>query len=172
MKRFIIVVAMLVMTTQAGAETYSWVDDKGTYSFSDDLSSVPKKYRKKAKRLGDAGSEPAAQPPASAEKKSDAVQAPPVKPTPGAADDKQLYDGKNRDAWRQEFDVHEAELKTLEQRLDVMQKQTVNNMAAEQFATLKKEYDETKALYQQKYKVYSELIESARKAGLTVEIKK
>lgn len=171
MKRFVMVGALFVLTTQVSAETYSWVDDNGTYNFSEDFSSVPKKFRKKVKRLGDAGGGTVAPSSASTEKKSDVVLAAPVKSTPAAADDKQLYNGKSRDAWRQEFDTHEAELKALEQRLDEIQKQSTK-ASAEQFAVLKKDHDEARALYQQKYKVYSDLMESARKAGLSVEIKK
>ncbi len=171
MKIFFIAGVVLLLASQAGAETYSWIDDSGTHNFADDLSSVPRKYRKKVKRLGDTGNEPAVQRPATPEKKSDTVQAPPASQSSAAGDDKQLYDGKSRAVWRQEFDAHEAELQRLEQRLDVLQKQTAN-INAEQFAALKKDYDETRVLYLEKYKLYSELIGSARKAGLVVEMKK
>jgi len=171
MRIFIIAGVVLLLASQVAAETYSWIDDSGTHNFADDLSNVPRKYRKKVKRMGDAGSEPAIQRPASPEKKSDAVQAPPVRQPSAAGDDKQLYNGKSRAAWRQEFDAHEAELQRLEQRLDVMQKQTAN-INAEKFAALKKDYDETRALYLEKYKAYNELMDSARKAGLVVEMKK
>ena len=41
--RFIAVAgAVLVLAVQVGAETYSWVDEQGTYNFTEDLSKVPR----------------------------------------------------------------------------------------------------------------------------------
>ena len=41
-----------------------------------------------------------------------------------------------------------------------------------QFELLKKDYDDSRAAYDQKYKSYTELIETVRKTGIIVEIKK
>lgn len=164
---------MLLMTTQLGAETYSWVDDQGTYNFTEDLSSVPKKYQKKVNRLGDMGKD-STQVSELQEKKSGPAESGGVKPASTSGADKPLYNGKSYDDWRQEMTAHEAELSKLEQRLDLMYKEsaTQKGLTGEQFAAFKKEYDDTRTAYEQKYKVYSELIESARKAGLVIEIRK
>ena len=37
----------------AAAETYKWTDDRGVINFSDDISSVPRRYRKKVKTMED-----------------------------------------------------------------------------------------------------------------------
>lgn len=167
--------AVLLLTTQSGAETYSWVDDSGTYNFTEDFSKVPKKYRKKVNRLGEMGGDGSASLESpSPEKKTDSVGAPAPKSYAKPVEDKQLYNGKSRETWRQELEAHEAELTKLEQHLDLLYKQSAQQpgLFGDQFAALKKEYDDTKATYDQKYKVYSELIESAQKAGLTIEMKK
>lgn len=173
MKLFITLAAMLLLTTQSGAETYSWIDDNGTHNFTEDLSSVPKKYLKKVNRLGDMGNSSASQESASPEKKTVPAETSAAKPV-ATVPEKGLYGGKSRDAWRQEFDVQEAELTKLEQHLNLLYKQSVKSpiLPRDQYVTMKKEYDDTKAAYDQKYKVYKELLDSARKAGLTVEMKK
>lgn len=172
---FILCLALLlIVTTDVTAETYSWIDDKGTFNFTEDLSTVPKQYLKKVKRFGNMEKDPAAAESVSPEKESAPGDATAVKPVPATAEDKQLYDGKTQAAWRQEFDLQEAELTKLEQHLNMLSKESARQPGPtrERFEVLKKDYDDTKAAYDQKYKVYSELIESARKAGLTVEIKK
>jgi hypothetical protein len=117
-----------------------------------------------------------AAPPAVAapEKKSGPADASTAKPATATSGEKQLYNGKSHDAWRNEFEIQEAELNRLEQHLEQLKNQLVkpSGITKEQFATLKKDYDDTRATYNQKYKIYSDLIESARKAGLTVEMKK
>lgn len=167
---------VFLLTTQSGAETYSWIDDNGTYNFTEDFSKVPKKYRKKVNRLGEMGGDGSAPlESTSPEKKTDSAKAVSgAEPKAPVDADKQIYNGKSRETWRQELEAHEAELTKLEQHLDKLYKQSAQQpgLFGDQFAALKKEYDDTKATYDQKYKVYSELIESARKAGLTIEIKK
>ncbi len=46
MNRILLLMTILVaLALPAGAEMYKWVDDKGTVHFTDDLSSIPEKYR-------------------------------------------------------------------------------------------------------------------------------
>jgi hypothetical protein len=174
MKFLLSLSVIFLMTAESGAETYSWVDDSGTYNFTEDLSSVPKKYLKKVNRLGDMGRDSASQAPSSPEKKSDPPETPVEKPVSTPVEAKDLYKGKSYDAWRIEMNVQEAELTKLEKHLDEIYKESIKRpgLPRDQFEILRKDYDDTKAIYGEKYKVYSELIESARKAGLTVEIKK
>ena len=49
----LLVLLLLLYPLSASAETYQWVDERGTTNFAEDLGKVPKKYRKKAKRLGE-----------------------------------------------------------------------------------------------------------------------
>lgn len=182
MKLFICLSFTLLLASYSGAETYSWIDDSGTYNFTEDPSSIPPRYRNKVNRREDLGKDPVSQEPAAQASKAATAEAPEAKPAaapgtkPAAApvEDKKLYDGKTPDAWRQEMESQEAELAQLEQRMDQLYKEFFKEpkLYADQLRALKKEYDDTKGLYVQKYKVYSGLIESARKAGLTVNMKK
>lgn len=164
---------LLLLSNRSGAETYSWVDGNGTYNFSDDYNSIPKKYRKNVKRSGDVvDSEPT--------QNAAPVEKPEVKPAVAeksavpAAGDKQLYGGKTQEAWRKDFEVQEVELKRLEQQLEQLKNEInkPNQSSRVQQSELIKQYNAIRVEYTDKYKIYSELMESARKAGLTVEIKK
>ena len=53
MKTFMILIALMLFALPVLAETYVWEDDQGTVNFADDLGKVPKKYRKKAKIVGE-----------------------------------------------------------------------------------------------------------------------
>lgn len=174
MKLFICFGFILLLASYSGAETYSWVDDNGTYNFTEDLSSVPPKYRKNANRLGDMGKELGSQVSAPPEKKPEQPKIPAVQPDSSPVADTLLFNGKSHAAWLQEFAALEAELKALEQRMEQLKKQAVNQpmLTGEQYAVLKRDFDDVKVAYDQKYKVYSALIESARSAGLTVNMKK
>lgn len=170
MKTVICMAVLVLLSTQSGAETYSWIDENGTYNFSDDYNSVPRKYRKSVGRRGDDG---AAKSPADApiSAKREAAAA---KPEPTADVDKSLYDGKTQEEWRKEFDARESELKRLELRSEQIQmilKKPVN-ISKGSFSELMSEYEALRKEYSEKYKLYSDLVESARKAGLTVVMKK
>lgn len=54
MKSIVIVLALLLyMAPSAQAETYTWTDDRGVISFTDDPNMIPPKYRVKAKQRED-----------------------------------------------------------------------------------------------------------------------
>ncbi|MGB9080009.1 MAG: DUF4124 domain-containing protein, partial [Desulfuromonadaceae bacterium] len=160
MKSYICLGFILLLATPLYAETYSWVDDSGTYNYTEDYSRVPKKYQKKVKRREDLLQDvaPSALPdsePRQAEKAAEKSAAVPD-------GEKELYGGKSRDTWRKELDAFEAELSGIEQRMELLRKQIYDpkNVSKTQFEALKKEYDDSRAAYEQKYKNYSELIET------------
>lgn len=178
MKSILVIIFVLLLTGPLGAETYSWVDETGTYNFSEDLSRVPKKYRKNVNRRGDMGSREAAPAKANPEKSTQAdprkVEDSSGKSGGSTGADTQLFGGKTQDAWRNELKAHELELTTLEQQLERIKKQitTPARLSRERQTELVKEFENTRENYNQKYKAYGELVESARKAGLVIEIKK
>ena len=174
MKPILCLGILLLVVTPASADIYSWVDDSGTYNYTEDYSRVPKKFRKKVKQSGDFQRNilpqrsplPVTPPAGKAEKAREPVVA--------TGDEKELYGGKSRETWRKELDVREAELNGIERRMEQLKSQIVDakGISKEQSTAYKKEYDSKRETYEKKYTSYSEFIESARKAGLTVEIKK
>lgn len=178
--RYVVLVGLaLLLTNSAGAETYSWVDDKGTYNFTEDFSSVPKKYRKKVKHTADI--DPVKAPATSTvnQGKAGATKNPELSGAKSAGEktdgttqgSKQLYGGKTHDAWRAELSQGEAELAGIKLQIDAI-KSALNKPAVEERVRLYREYNELVTTYNQKHASYSELIETARKAGLVIEYKK
>ncbi len=175
MKSFFFLGFTLLLTTSVNAEIYSWIDDSGTYNYTEDYSRVPKKYQKKVKRREDVSQDakPQVQPDTvTTPKQANKAETKPTAAVPG--DDKELYGGKSVADWRKELDAREAELKQIEQRMEELKNQVSGpkGISSVQLEALKKDYDDSRAAYDQKYKSYTELIETVRKAGLTVEIKK
>jgi Domain of unknown function (DUF4124) len=170
---------LLLLASNAGAETYSWTDENGTYNFTDDVSSVPKKYRKNVEKRGDLTGQPEAQ--RQAEPNAN-VKAAPVAAVPGdaAGGQKQetagsgLYDGKKPEVWQQDFRTREAEYKQLEQQLVQIERLIKNpgGISKSRYDALPGEFKETQKQYLEKLKNYNELNDDANKAGLPVEFRK
>lgn len=181
MKPSIVIALVLALAAPVCAETYSWLDENGTFHFTEDPSRIPKKYRNRVNVRGDMSAAPEQTPvmEAGAEKKGSAGA-----PRPGVSGGNgtasaiggqvALYGGKTEKAWRDEFALQEGELKSLETKLEQLRAQTQipGGLGRERLAEVVKEYNETRESYKRKYAEYSGLMESARKAGLTVEIKK
>lgn len=174
MKSYICLGFILLSATPLYAETYSWVDDSGTYNYTEDYSRVPKKHQKKVKRRADMPRD--VKPPAAVLPDSLPIQAEKAAEKSAAVPDgeKELYGGKSHAAWRKELDALEAELSGIEQRMELLRKQIYDpkGVSKVQLEALIKDYDDSRTTYGQKYKNYSELIETIRKAGIPVEIKK
>lgn len=172
MRRWLLGLFIVLLTaSQLPAETYSWVDGNGVWNFSDDYYSVPKKYRKSVRRSGDDDSSRLEQKAPLMEKNQTTA----AKPEPAAEADKRLYNGETQEMWRKKLDLQETELKRLEVRLEELQKMI--NARPDQYSRgqrseMFREYESVRVEYKEKYKIYSDLIESARKAGLMVEMKK
>jgi hypothetical protein len=174
MKLLIVFTGIMLLAAPLLAETYSWVDEKGTYNFTEDYSRVPQKYRKNVeKRDGiDAPPTPVASPAA-------VTASPAGSATKGAAGTgkeavntstpEQLFDGKTRAAWQQELNAAQNELKRLEARVKELEVK-LNNAGA---------YNVTRAYRDEQQQYYTAvddfnkatarfvgLMESARKAGL------
>lgn len=174
MKTCICLGFILLLATPLHAETYSWVDDSGTYNYTEDYSKVPKKYRKNVKRREDLPRDVRPQDPAVPESSLRQTEKTDAKSAADPGDEKDIYGGKSRAAWRKEMEVLETELNSIEQRMELLRKQIYDpqGITKAQFEVLKKDYDDIRATYDQKYKSYTELIETIRKAGIVVEIKK
>ncbi|HIJ81368.1 MAG TPA: DUF4124 domain-containing protein [Desulfuromonadales bacterium] len=173
MRHIIVLITLLLIPMLAGAETYSWVDEAGSYNFTDDYSKIPKKFRNKVNRHGDATPDPSP-PPAPAVQKTSLPDKQPASVATTPQDDKQLYAGKSYSAWRTEKEKKEDELKVIDQQLVQIQNQLAQTkgISREQIESLKLQYRDTRNRYDHEYKSYTELVETIRKAGLTVEMPK
>ena len=117
----LLVMLLLLYPLSAAAETYQWTDEDGIINFAEDLGKVPKKYRKKAKVVGEEGGAPQV---------TDLTPPAPEKGKEGEeTKGKKLYGGKDENAWRRDFlnakfDVQQSEsdLEALKGRLDDISK--------------------------------------------------
>jgi hypothetical protein len=122
MKNCIIITILLVFAAPAIAVTYTWMDDRGTVNFAEDLGSIPKKYRKKAKAVG---VEEEAAPAVPRERKEEVTPVPKVKATESAEEQpvaekkefKKIYGDKTAAAWKSEFGQLNADTKAAEDQL-------------------------------------------------------
>ncbi len=132
MTKSALVLILLLVMQPAMAETYKWVDRKGTVNYTDDLSNVPEKYRSKVEIVG---GNAAASTEVIKEEGSEATEAkepetnePAVPPgsekkepvvAPAAEKDKKKvrYGDKDEDAWKSEFAGLNKELKFVEDQL-------------------------------------------------------
>lgn len=102
------------------AETYVWEDASGTVNFTEDLSRVPKKYRKKVRVRGDlstpapeeSGKEKAQESPKNESPPPRAVDA--GKPAPETEKKEVRYGGRSGLEWKSEFESARADLKATE----------------------------------------------------------
>ena len=93
-----------------GAETYTWVDSRGTVNFTEDISQVPKKYLKKVRVRGDMSpAVPDTITPAGADSVS---SAPVAEKAPVERNEKQeiLYGNRSGKSWKADFDTLRAEI--------------------------------------------------------------
>ncbi|MBL0226004.1 MAG: DUF4124 domain-containing protein [Geobacteraceae bacterium] len=176
MKLLTALAGLLLFAVPLSAETYSWVDDNGTYNFTEDYSRVPQKYRKNVGTRGNMDGRPAADsrtsvpdsrvPAAAPQKGKEDVKQ--------AADDNGLFGGKKPEAWQQEMRPLYAEVKRLEQLLVELESLIKNpvGISKSRFDGLPQEFRDTQKQYGQTLKRYNELNDEANKTGLPTEFRK
>jgi len=174
MKLIYFLSGILVWTTPLMAETYSWVDESGTYNFTEDYARVPKKYRGKLDRRGDMGATPQL-------KESVSPPTGTSAPTPPAPSKDSIagktqspvgtFGGKSYDQWKQEFGQRESEMGTIRRRIDEIDALLKNNPPnREQAQALVAERNKAVEQFTEMRKQYDQFVEQARKAGIKVTI--
>lgn len=172
MIRFSAVFFMLVLaaslSTASGA-TYSWTDEQGTVHFTEDPGKVPEKIRKKVLRGEENETVPEETPSETPAAKAPeaTLQAAPA----GSNGDDGLYGGKTYGQWQKELAESEAALVALRQRIDEVAAQFRNPAAKkEERDKLLAEHKSLSTQFSEMKARYFQLVENARKAGLTVDI--
>jgi Domain of unknown function (DUF4124) len=120
--RIMCVAFLLLFSIPVFAETYKWVDDKGTVNFSENLGSVPKKYRKHVKII-DGGEADVPQvteiDDPSKVKSKVKVDVKDESTTAGKEGSKKtVYAGKDGAVWKAEFRKLNADIRASEDQLD------------------------------------------------------
>ena len=147
-------------------------DENGTYNFTDDLTSVPKKYRNKVQR-NDGSDESTVPPGTSVQPEKGGAKSNTAGEKPGGAPQtgSRLIEGKAIEAWQAELKQKEAELVSMKKQLEGI-KNTLNSPDVEERRRLTDEYNQLGAVYNQKYAEYNEALEALRRAGSAADPQK
>ncbi|MCE1226327.1 MAG: DUF4124 domain-containing protein [Geobacteraceae bacterium] len=180
MKHLVLITVLLVLPAVSGAASYSWTDPSGTMHFTDDLGSVPSKYRAKALRQA-AGEEaiPATQ---SVKVKNEAKpSAAPGAPAgsvsqtgsaQGAATPSTRFGDRTAAEWQQQFQTLRAQLKTIEQEMEQLKQDGGDGkrmLGREKIAELNARSRHLNQEYEKNRLQLNQLVEQANKVGLPPE---
>lgn len=163
MKKLLLVL-LLLYPLSAAAETYQWTDERGTVNFSEDLGKVPKKFRKKAKKLGSEDAAPA----------TTAAEPEAVPPKAGEAQKgKKLYGGKDEVSWRRDFlqatsnlEAAETELAALKARLS-----DTSRMSRSEYLAIQNSIKHGEGRVQDLQRKLDQLRETADRQGVPAEFR-
>lgn len=167
MKKLLLLL-LLIYPLSALAETYEWTDERGTVNFTEDLGKVPKKYRKKAKRLG--SEEPPAEsaPPAAAPETSKA------KVVEEKGDKNKTYGGKDELAWRREFLQARSSLQSAQTELDTLRTRLsdTSRMSRSEYLIIQNSIKHSEVRVQQLQKKLDQLNSSADRYDVPDDFRK
>ena len=177
MKHLVLILSVLLLPVTSGAASYSWTDPAGTVHFTDDLGSVPPKYRAKALRQA-AGEEtaPFVKPDAEAAKTRVPAAAPGTVPQTASGAETMspsaLFGGRSAAEWQAQFRQLRAELAAVEQKREALKQESGDGkklLSRQQITDLntrnRQLYDEYEAARLR----FNQLVEQANKAGLPSE---
>jgi len=175
MKTSIIVAILVLLAVQVEAVTYMWEDNQGTVSFTEDLGSIPQKYRKKAKIVGEEDVAPSAteqmkeepKPGLKEKGKGEAIdQAAP-------AVQKKTYGSKSGDTWKREFAQNSADIKASEDQLDELQGRLkdTSTMSRDEYRSIQLGVKSVESRLQRLKAKRDAMIEEANRAGVPAEFR-
>ena len=180
MTRFTCTVMFLALAVAAHADIYKWVDQSGTVNYTEDISKVPQKYRKKVTVISEGGAPAAevtetvveqgrkAKKPEAGEK--DAENAPATKQEKKKA----VFGGKDEDAWKNEFKVLRNGIKANEAELAARRSRIANPgaMSRGEYLAIQREVKRLEETLTGLNGKLSALEESAQRAGVPMELRK
>lgn len=181
MKHLVLLLFVLLLPVTAGAASYSWTDPAGTVHFTDDIGSVPSKYRAKALRQA-AGEEtiPETKTPA-AKNGSKPSAAPAVVPSgpasqagsaQGAVTPSTRFGNRTAAEWQQQFQALRAQLKTIEQGMEQLKQEGGDGkrmLGREKIAEINARSRQLNQEYDKIRLQINQLVEEANKVGLPPE---
>lgn len=163
MKKMLLV-TLLFYPLSAFALTYQWTDEHGTVSFTEDLGNVPKKFRKKVRRVeGEENGTPQTTLLPEPVKSKDKAEEP--------AKGKKLYGGKDEAAWRSEFVAATADIKRTELELAELQGRLndISKMSRPEYLMIQSTIKNDESRLSQQRKKLELLRESADRLGVPAE---
>jgi hypothetical protein len=179
-KAFMVLIVLCLAAGSAAAETYKWVDDKGTINFTEDYSKIPKKYRKKVKVKRDIGeSTPEAATTAGEEVKKDRATkgGDGTKETAAGVKEekkKNVYGGRTEDEWKADFRRLNDNINSVQAQIDERKARLNNpdNLSRGRYRGIEIEIKDLEEKMTQLQDRMSALDGTATKAGVPYEVRK
>lgn len=177
MKHLVLLILVLLLPVASGAANYSWTDPAGTVHFTDDLGSVPTRYRAKALRQA-AGEEtiPDAKPAAvknESKTPSASVGAvPQAGSAQGTATPSTRFGDRTAAEWQQQFQALRAQMKTIEQQMELLKQEGGDGkrmLGREKIAEINARSRQLNQEYEKTRLQHNQLVEQANKVGLPPE---
>ncbi len=176
MKSLLLLVALFVVPLPASAATYSWTDPSGNMHFTDDIGSVPAKYRAKAiKKAAMEERESSSPAPDKTVPNQDTTESLKTNSTKETATPPQSDSGETRfgdrtaNEWQQLLRSKRAELTLLEQKFEELKQETGNGkkmLTTQQINDINLRSKSLNIEYEAARLAYNELVDQASKAGL------
>lgn len=171
MKHLVLITCVLLLPVTAVAASYSWTDPAGTVHFTDDIGSVPSKYRAKALRQA-AGEEAIPDTKPSAARNGAKPSAAPAGSAQGAVTPSTKFGDRTAAEWQQQFQALRAQLKTIEQGMAQLKQEGGDGkrmLGREKIAEINTRSRQLNQEYEKIRLQLNQLVEQANKAGLPPE---
>lgn len=159
---------LLLYPLSASAVTYEWTDQNGTVNFTEDLGRVPKKYRKKAKKLnGEENGTPQiteSSEPAKGKAKESAGR-------PTGTADKKTLSSKEETALRNDWLAAKARVQSLERSVTDLRGRLADTskMSRNEYLSLQNTLKQEEFQLQEQTKRLDQARETAQKAGVNLD---
>jgi len=171
----IAVLMAVIMAVPSMAAIYTWEDERGVVNFAEDYGQIPQKFRKKARIVGEDTEETLEMesPAPDIKEKPKTSGDLPKEVSPAASDNRKVFGGKDERAWRQEFAMLKAELKSIQDQIDA-----VNSRLAKSDQMSRSEYrilENTKKLLEEQQSAaknkFEKLSADAQRAGVPPDLR-
>lgn len=162
----LLVALLLVYPLSAMAQTFEWTDQHGDIHFTDDRGKIPKKYRKKARTIGDDSGQPLISETTEPAKKKGAKGE-------AAEKGKNLYGGKDEAAWRNEFKSAKGAVERTKADIAEVRGRLADtsNMSRSEYLTLQATVNHLQSRLDGQQKKLDQLQDSADSAGVPAEFR-
>jgi len=173
-----VLIAVLMTVTMAVpsmAAIYTWEDERGVVNFAEDYGQIPQKFRKKARIVGEDTEETfeMESPAPDIKEKPKTSGDLPKEVSPAASDNRKVFGGKDERAWRQEFAMLKAELKSIQNQIDAVNSRLAKSdqMSRSEYRILentKKLLEEQQSAAKNKFEKFSA---DAQRAGVPPDLR-
>jgi hypothetical protein len=178
MKSLLLLATLLVFPLSTIAATYSWTDPSGNMHFTDDIGSVPAKYRAKATKKAAMeereSSSPAPDKTVTNQDTTESLKTTPATtkeaaPVPQSDIGETRFGDRTANEWQQLLRSKRAELTLLEQKFEELKQETGNGkkmLTTQQINDINLRSKSLNIEYEAARLAYNELVDQASKAGL------